>query len=336
MMWFFAIFWICYFLDLVMQNNFYHTTVLCHETVDALIADSPLTNMPIYVDATFGRGGHSRALLEKLPKDARLFVFDKDPSAIKVADELADKDARVTVIHDSFAHVRQQLLAHQVHHVDGIMADLGVSSPQLDDAKRGFSFMHDGAVDMRMNNAQGLSAAQWLQDVDEETLANVLYEFGEERYSRRIAKAIKAMPNYDSTLALATTIKTAHPKWEKNKHPATKSFQAIRIFINNELADIDAFINQSIPLLKPDGVLAVISFHSLEDRRIKQFLQRHSRGQYPEDEHLLMPPMRPKYFSKPKRIAPSKAEVSGNKRSRSAWLRVAKRTSTVFDDANID
>ena len=166
--------------------------------------------------------------------------------------------------------------------------------------------------------------------MDDSTLADVLYEFGEERHSRRIARAIKQMDSYDSTLELAEVIKQAHPNWQKGKHPATQSFQAMRIFINNELGDVDTFLDNTLTLLKPKGRLAVISFHSLEDRRIKQFLQRHSRGQYPEDEQLPMPPKRPKYFAKPKRIAPSKAEVANNPRSRSAWLRTAVRTDVPF------
>lgn len=314
-------------------HTFSHESVLLHETVDALVAAAKDAASPVLVDCTFGRGGHSRHLLSQLDKagiaDARLLVFDKDPEAIAVANALAADDSRVTVVHDSFASIQNRLAGLEVDKVTGIMADLGVSSPQLDDASRGFSFMGNGAIDMRMDNSQGMSVGEWLADVDEETLANVLYEFGEERYSRRIARAIKEMESYASTRELAETIKAAHPKWEKNKHPATKSFQAMRIFINNELGDVDRLLEQSISVLATDGVLAVISFHSLEDRRVKQFMQRHSRGQYPEDEQLPMPPMRPKYFAKPKRIAPSKDEVNANPRSRSAWLRVAKRTSVV-------
>ena len=191
--------------------------------------------------------------------------------------------------------------------------------------------MSDGTIDKRMDTSRGQSVGEWLQIVEEEDLANVLYEFGEERHSRRIARAIKQMESYTSTLELAEVIKQAHPKWQKGKHPATQSFQAMRIFINNELGDIDSFLQQSLSLLAPEGHLAVISFHSLEDRRIKQFLQRHSRGQYPEDENLPMPPVRPRYFRKPSRIAPSKAEVRVNNRSRSAWLRVATRTDTPYN-----
>ncbi len=330
------------------EANFVHDAVLLPETVAAVLGVKSLPTQKedskpqkslqisgVYVDATFGRGGHSRLLLSQLADDARLIVFDKDPTAISVANALASVDKRVHVVHDSFATLTTSLAALGITQVDGLMADLGISSPQIDDGSRGFSFMRDGAVDMRMDTSRGQSVAEWLEYVDEETLANVLYEFGEERHSRRIARAIKQMESYDSTLALAEVIKVAHPNWQRGKHPATQSFQAMRIFINNELGDVDDFLAQSIPLLKAGGQLAVISFHSLEDRRIKQFLQRHSKGQYPEDENLPMPPNRPRYFSKPKRVGPSSAETKQNPRARSAWLRMATRTDSdyVIDDA---
>ena len=329
------------------ELDFVHDAVLLPETVAAVLGVKSLPKQTgnatqsnndqnglnisgIYVDATFGRGGHSRLLLSQLADDATLIVFDKDPTAISVAQELASKDSRVRVVHDSFATLTDSLAAMGITQVDGLMADLGISSPQIDDGSRGFSFMRDGAVDMRMDTSRGQSVAEWLEQVDDETLANVLYEFGEERHSRRIARAIKQMDSYESTLELAEVIKVAHPNWQRGKHPATQSFQAMRIFINNELGDVDDFLAQSIPILKSGGQLAVISFHSLEDRRIKQFLQRHSKGQYPEDENLPMPPNRPRYFSKPKRVGPSKAETSQNPRARSAWLRMATRTDTEY------
>ncbi|KRG32549.1 16S rRNA methyltransferase [Psychrobacter sp. P11F6] len=329
------------------ELSFVHDAVLLQETVAAVLGVKALPKQTddaeqssdnqnslqmsgVYVDATFGRGGHSRLLLSQLADDATLIVFDKDPTAISVARELAKTDSRVKVVHDSFATLTDSLTAMGITQVDGLMADLGISSPQIDDGSRGFSFMRDGAVDMRMDTSRGQSVAEWLEKVDDETLANVLYDFGEERHSRRIARAIKQMDSYDSTLALAEVIKVAHPNWQRGKHPATQSFQAMRIFINNELGDVDDFLEQSIPILKAGGQLAVISFHSLEDRRIKQFLQRHSKGQYPEDENLPMPPNRPRYFSKPKRVGPSKAETSQNPRARSAWLRMATRTDTDY------
>ena len=309
--------------------EFIHETVLLTETVASVLGVATLSNemnkSGVFVDATFGRGGHSRLLLQYLAEDARLIVFDKDPQAIEVAEALAAQDSRVTVVHDSFATLTDSLNQIGITQVDGIMADLGVSSPQLDDGSRGFSFMRDGAIDMRMDTSRGHSVAEWLIEVDETTLADVLFQYGEERHSRRIARAIKQMPSYTSTLELAEVIKQAHPKWQKGKHPATQSFQAMRIFINNELGDIETFLDQALQMLAVGGRLAVISFHSLEDRIIKQFLQRHSKGQYPEDEHLPIPPMRPKLLSKPERIAPSAAEITVNPRARSAWLRSATR-----------
>lgn len=313
-----------------------HDAVLLEETVAAVLGLKSLVQAPakktsgIFVDGTFGRGGHSRLLLSHLAEDARLLVFDKDPEAIAVANDLAASDSRVTVIHDSFATLQARLADLGIDKLTGLMADLGVSSPQIDDGSRGFSFMRDGAVDMRMDTTRGQPVSAWLETVEVDTLADVLYEFGEERHSRRIARAIKEMDSYDSTLKLAEVIKVAHPNWQKGKHPATQSFQAMRIFINNELGDVDSFLEQSLEVVATDGWLAVISFHSLEDRCIKQFLQRHSRGQYPEDQNLPMPPKRPRYFSKPKRIGPSAAEVKGNPRSRSAWLRAAQRTDTPY------
>lgn len=315
---------------------FTHETVLLKETVAMLLGVKNLDDVKkgtfdgIYVDATFGRGGHSRLLLEYLSDDACLLVFDKDVEAIAVANELANADARVIVIHDSFASLNEQLKTLGIDHVDGIMADLGVSSPQLDDGARGFSFMRDGAVDMRMDTTRGEPVSEWLMRVDADTLADVLYEYGEERHSRKIARAIKSMESYDSTLALAEVIKQAHPAWQKGKHPATQSFQAMRIYINNELGDVDDFLVQSLSALKAGGRLAVISFHSLEDRRIKQFLNNHSRGRWEGDDKLLMPPVRTKYFGKALRVSPSDAEVKVNPRARSAWLRGAERTDAMY------
>lgn len=317
-------------------QTFTHETVLLKETVAMLLGVKNLDDVKkgtfdgIYVDATFGRGGHSRLLLEYLSDDACLLVFDKDVEAIAVANELANADARVTVIHDSFASLNEQLKTLGIDHVDGIMADLGVSSPQLDDGARGFSFMRDGAVDMRMDTTRGEPVSEWLMRVDADTLADMLYEYGEERHSRKIARAIKSMESYDSTLALAEVIKQAHPAWQKGKHPATQSFQAMRIYINNELGDVDDFLVQSLSALKAGGRLAVISFHSLEDRRIKQFLNNHSRGRWEGDDKLLMPPVRTKYFGKALRVSPSDAEVKVNPRARSAWLRGAERTDAMY------
>ena len=299
-----------------------HISVLLHETVDAVLADR---NTGIYVDATFGRGGHTRLLLSKLDAQARVYAFDKDPQALAVAAELGQQDSRFQIIHASFADMQQALNDLGVTQVDGLMADLGVSSPQLDQAERGFSFMKDGPLDMRMDNSQGPTAAEWLVDIEEEALANVIFQYGEERYSRRIAKAIKQAGYIETTAQLAEIVKVAHPKWEKNKHAATRTFQAIRIAINKELEDIENFLPQAVEVLKPEGRLAVISFHSLEDRLIKQFIQKESS--LPEDSGWGLPQQQQdtRRLKKISRVRASDEEVKANPRSRSAWLRVAER-----------
>ena len=299
-----------------------HISVLLHETVDALLAER---NTGIYIDGTFGRGGHTRLLLSKLDENARVYAFDKDPQALAVAAELEQEDPRFKIIHASFADLQETLEERGIGKVDGVMADLGVSSPQLDQAERGFSFMKDGPLDMRMDNSQGPTAAQWLVDIEEEALANVIFQYGEERYSRRIAKAIKNAGYIDTTAQLAEIVKVAHPKWEKNKHAATRTFQAIRIAINKELEDIEVFLPQAVDVLKKDGRLAVISFHSLEDRLIKQFIQKEST--LPEDTGWGLPQQQKdtRRLKKISRIRASEEEVKANPRSRSAWLRVAEK-----------
>ncbi len=299
-----------------------HISVLLHETVDGVLAGR---DTGIYVDATFGRGGHTRLLLSKLDQNARVYAFDKDPQALEVAAQLEQEDSRFRIIHASFADIQAELARIGITEVDGIMADLGVSSPQLDQAERGFSFMQDGPLDMRMDNSQGPTAAQWLLEIEEEKLANIIYQYGEERYSRRIAKAIKQAGEITTTAQLAEIVKTAHPKWEKHKHPATRSFQAIRIAINKELDDIEKFLPQAVELLKATGQLAVISFHSLEDRLIKQFIQKESS--LAEDSGWGMPQAQvdTRRLKKVSRVRASEAEIKANPRSRSAWLRVAER-----------
>ena len=297
-----------------------HISVLLNETVDALLAGR---NTGIYIDGTFGRGGHTRLLLSKLDEHARVYAFDKDPQALAVAYALEQEDSRFKIIHASFADLQTELEQLKITHVDGIMADLGVSSPQLDQAERGFSFMNDGPLDMRMDNSQGQTAAEWLVAIEEEDLANVIYQYGEERYSRRIAKAIKHAGFIDTTAQLAEIVKVAHPKWEKNKHAATRTFQAIRIAINRELADVELFLPQAVNVLKSEGTLAVISFHSLEDRLIKQFIQKEST--LPEDNGWLVQPVDTRRLKKVSRVRASEDEVKANPRSRSAWLRVAER-----------
>ena len=299
-----------------------HISVLLHETIDALLAGR---NPGIYVDGTFGRGGHTRLLLSKLDEHARVYAFDKDPQALAVAAELEQEDSRFKIIHASFADLKDALAEMGIEQVDGVMADLGVSSPQLDQAERGFSFMKDGPLDMRMDNSQGPTAAKWLTQIEEEALANIIFKYGEERYSRRIAKAIKAAGYIDTTAKLAEIVKVAHPKWEKNKHAATRTFQAIRIAINKELEDIEIFLPQAVEILKPEARLAVISFHSLEDRLIKQFIQKESTLE--EDSGWGMPQQQKdtRRLKKVSRVKASDEEVKANPRSRSAWLRVAER-----------
>lgn len=302
-----------------------HISVLLHETVDALLAGR---NTGTYIDGTFGRGGHTRLLLSKLDENARVYGFDKDPQALETAAQLEQEDSRFKIIHASFADLKQELDARHLGLVDGVMADLGVSSPQLDQAERGFSFMRNGPLDMRMDNSQGPTAAEWLLSIEEEALANVIFQYGEERYSRRIAKAIKAAGYIETTAQLAEIVKVAHPKWEKNKHAATRTFQGIRIAINKELEDIEAFLPQAIDVLKPEARLAVISFHSLEDRLIKQFIQKEST--LAEDTSWGMPQQREdtRRLKKISRVRASEAEIKANFRSRSAWLRVAERLAS--------
>jgi len=299
-----------------------HISVLLHETVDGVLAGR---DTGVFVDATFGRGGHTKLLLSKLDQNARVYAFDKDPQALAVAAQLEQEDSRFKIIHASFADLQAELAKIGITEVDGIMADLGVSSPQLDQAERGFSFMQNGPLDMRMDNSQGLTAVEWLLKIEEEKLANIIFQYGEERYSRRIAKAIKLAGEITTTAQLAEIVKVAHPKWEKHKHPATRTFQAIRIAINKELDDIETFLPQAVELLKVQGQLAVISFHSLEDRLIKQFIQKEST--LAEDHGWGMPQAQvdTRRLKKVSRIRASEAEVKANPRSRSAWLRVAER-----------
>lgn len=305
-----------------------HITVLLNEAVDQLVTNPDGD----YVDGTFGRGGHSRLVLERL-NQGKLLGFDKDPVAIGHGEQLAKQDARFVIQQDSFANMDAHI-PHSLNvtgKVDGVLMDLGVSSPQLDNAERGFSFMNDGPLDMRMDPTQGISAAQWLASVKEEELADVMYEYGEERYSRRIAKAIcryRSDTKLVSTLQLAKVIAEAHPAWEKGKNPATRAFQGIRIFINNELGDLKDGLEAAANSLKVGGRLVVISFHSLEDRIVKRFMKNLSKG--PDlPRHLPIPNthLDVKFKTIGKAVKPSKKEVDDNVRSRSAVMRVLERVS---------
>ncbi len=308
------------------MSEFEHIPVLLQASMDAL----NIRPSGIYIDGTFGRGGHSREILKRLNADGRLLVFDKDIAAITAANRQYADDPRVEVIHGSFARMYKICEQKQVlGRVNGVLLDLGVSSPQLDDASRGFSFMRSGYLDMRMDQQQGESAAQWLQRVDEKTLARVLREYGEERYHRRIAAAIvkqrQSQPITD-TLELAEIIKRAHPRWERHKHPATRSFQAIRIAVNRELEDLQQVLLQIPQILVSQGRLVVISFHSLEDRMVKQCIQKLARGDdFPLDLPLMEHQLNKKMKKIGKAIRASAAEVGANPRARSAVLRVAEK-----------
>lgn len=313
-----------------MDNTFKHETVLLHEAVEAL----NIKEDGIYIDATFGRGGHSAEIVRQLGSKGRLIVIDKDPLAIAHAKGAYKGDDRVLIWQGSFKDFPDALQEAGLSKADGVLLDLGVSSPQLDDASRGFSFMRDGALDMRMNPDVGESAAEWLARASEEDIANVIYQYGEDKLSRRIARTIvsrRAEVAITTTLQLAEIIASAIPmrlqKKEPGKHPATRSFQAIRIFINRELEDLNECLNNSKEFLADKGRLVVICFHSLEDRIVKRFLRKESsapripRGLPIMDEQL----SRPIFKLVGKAIKPSQDEIGANIRSRSAIMRIGER-----------
>ncbi len=302
-----------------------HQSVLLQEAIEQLA----IQPNGIYVDGTFGRGGHSAAILQRLGSQGRLIAFDKDPSAVEFAARNV-QDARFEIIHSSFAELYPAMSARGlVGLVNGVLLDLGMSSPQLDEPERGFSFMREGALDMRMNPHAGVGAAEWISQVEETQLAEVLFVYGEERHSRRIARAIVAARTGSpilTTTQLANIVAAACPSREKGKHPATRTFQAIRIYINRELEDLESCLPQAQDVLAIGGRLAVISFHSLEDRIVKQFMRKLSK---PEDlpRHL---PIRAAEFHPQlriigKAIKPSEAEIKSNVRARSAILRIAEK-----------
>lgn len=303
-----------------------HTTVLMFEAVDALQVKAD----GIYIDMTFGRGGHSRSILARLGAKGRLIVVDQDPEAIAAASNIQKRDSRLEVVHSAFGSIEDLARSKGIYgKVDGILFDLGVSSPQLDNADRGFSFMRDGPLDMRMNPEQGSSAAHWINTAAEKDIANVLFRFGEERHSRRMARRIvseRKLEPIKTTGRLAEIVKQANPSWEKDKHPATRAFQAIRIFINNELDEIENGLDQALDLLNIGGRLVVISFHSLEDRIVKKFIALQTKGDsYPRDlpvpQHLL----NPRLNSMGKAIRAGICEKQSNPRARSAIMRVAEK-----------
>lgn len=306
-----------------------HIPVLLKETVDHLVTSTS----GIYVDATFGRGSHSRAVLNALDPRGRLIAFDKDPDAVAYAKHHI-VDARFSIYHASFARLQVVLnTMQQAEKIDGILFDLGVSSPQLDNPARGFSFSRDGKLDMRMDTTQGVDAATWIASVDETTLADTLWRYGDENYSRRIARAIvtarKEAP-ISTTKQLADIIfrSLPRPKAPRDKHPATKSFQAIRIMVNQELTELELALAQSLEVLKVGGRMAVISFHSLEDRIVKQFIHEHEKGKsLPRGLPVKETHFDARLTSFGKAIKPSEIEIYSNPRARSAILRIAEKQS---------
>ena len=311
-----------------MSNAEYqHITVLLNEAVDALAVRED----GIYVDGTFGRGGHSRLILSRLGSQGRLIVFDKDPQAIEAAQKLAEQDGRVTVVHDGFSSFQTTLDKLGIEEIDGALFDLGISSPQIDDGARGFSFRFDAPLDMRMDPTRGMSAAEWIATASEQDLHEVIKNYGEERFSRQIARAIVAQREespIDTTRKLAQLVAQNVRTRERGQDPATRTFQAVRIFINRELEEVEAVLPQVMGRLKQGGRLAVIAFHSLEDRIVKQFVKKYS--QHPplprwaavKEADLPLPPLK----AIGKAIKPGVEETASNPRARSAVLRVAERT----------
>ena len=311
-----------------MSNAEYqHITVLLNEAVDALAVRED----GIYVDGTFGRGGHSRLILSRLGSQGRLIVFDKDPQAIEAGQKLAEQDGRVTVVHDGFSSFQTTLDKLGIEEIDGALFDLGISSPQIDDGARGFSFRFDAPLDMRMDPTRGMSAAEWIATASEQDLHEVIKNYGEERFSRQIARAIVAQRTespIDTTRKLAQLVAQNVRTRERGQDPATRTFQAVRIFINRELEEVGAVLPQVMSRLKQGGRLAVIAFHSLEDRIVKQFVKKYS--QHPplprwaavKEADLPLPPLK----AVGKAIKPGVEETASNPRARSAVLRVAERT----------
>ena len=312
-----------------MGNELQHRTVLLDEAVDALVTRPD----GIYVDGTFGRGGHSRAVLARLAPAGRLIAFDKDPRAIETAQRI--EDARFSIVHDSFASMQGALAARGIEKVSGVLLDLGVSSPQVDDPERGFSFRADGPLDMRMDPTRGESAAEWLARASLQELTEVIRDYGEERFAFQIAKALVArraesdrLGPLDTTGELAQIVGHVVKTREKGKDPATRTFQAIRIHVNQELADLQVVLDAALSLLEQGGRLVVISFHSLEDRIVKRFMQAHASA--PAVDRRL--PIRAVDLPSPPlkvigRKFPSDAEVVANTRARSAVMRIAERIS---------
>ena len=305
-----------------MSQPLLHTTVLLDEAVDALLGRDPARADGAWIDATFGRGGHSRLILQRMGAQARLLAFDKDPEAIAEAARIAD--ARFAIRHEGFRHLADLPAGS----ADGILMDLGVSSPQIDAPERGFSFRFDGPLDMRMDTTRGGSVAQWLATAELGQIAEVIRDYGEERFAGPIAKAIVARRQergpLTGTAELAELVAGAVKTREAGQNPATRTFQAFRIFINAELEELRQALEASLSVLRPGGRLVVISFHSLEDRIVKQFIAQHSKEVY--DRRAPFAPPQPMRLKALERVKPGDAEVAANPRARSAVMRVAERT----------
>ena len=305
-----------------MNQPLLHTTVLLDEAVDALLGRDPARADGAWIDATFGRGGHSRLILQRMGAQARLLAFDKDPEAIAEAARIAD--ARFVIRHEGFRHLADLPAGS----ADGILMDLGVSSPQIDAPERGFSFRFDGPLDMRMDTTRGESVAEWLATAEVGQIAEVIRDYGEERFAGPIAKAIVARRQergpLTGTAELAELVAGAVKTREAGQNPATRTFQAFRIFINAELEELRQALEASLSVLRPGGRLVVISFHSLEDRIVKQFIAQHSKEVY--DRRAPFAPPQPMRLKALERVKPGDAEVAANPRARSAVMRVAERT----------
>ena len=307
-------------------NDFSHQPVLLNEALNGL----NIKPQGKYIDGTFGRGGHASRIVEMLDDQGRLLVMDKDPQAIAVAQQMFADDERVIIVKGSFTMLKDQVARLDwTGDVDGVLLDLGISSPQVDDPARGFSFRRDGALDMRMDPDSGRSAAQWIAQVGERELAFVLKEYGEERFAKRIANAIvkaREIEPIKTTKQLAAIVAQANPRWEIGKDPATRSFQAIRIFINSELDDLKSCLAQLVDVLKSGGRLVIISFHSLEDRIVKRFIRDQSRGdRFPPGLPVTQAQLNPRLKAVGKAITPGDEELARNPRARSSVLRVAEK-----------
>ena len=315
------------------EDTWRHTTVLLVEAVDALLTEAD----GVYVDGTFGRGGHSRRLLQLLSPAGRLVAFDRDPEAVAAAaaGQTRVVDPRFSICHARFARMAEELAALDISQVHGVLLDLGVSSPQIDNPERGFSLRFDGPLDMRMDTTRGESAAEFLARADERQIAEVIRDYGEERFAVSIAKALVA--RRESGLAVRTTgelsqvVARAVKTREPGQDPATRTFQALRIFVNAELEELEQGLNAALALLGPGGRLVVISFHSLEDRIVKTFVARHSKSVYDRRAPFAAPA--PIHLHALARVKPGETEVRANPRSRSAIMRVAERTEVAWPEA---